>query len=104
MNRLAVASIAGLIACHALPVSAQGRHPVTGAWQVTGLGREGRPWSLILEVTESELSGTVSSCGSNRALMPSQISSGRVTGKTFTFTCSNVDNSETVTFSGTVNG
>ena len=99
--RLALVTAAVICACDTSLGIAQTRHSASGTWQVT-LGE--LPWSLVLEATGSDLKGVVSSCGSNPgAILPAQITDGHLNGNAISFTCGNMDRTETLKFTGTVN-
>lgn len=75
---------------------------VNGTWQVESTAAA-PSWSVFLRVDGDSVTGVVSRCASAQA-RPTDISDGRLDGKSLTFKCTSGDRDRTVTFAGTVEG
>ena len=72
----------------------------TGSWQVQGIG--GPLWEIMLRAEGARLSGTVSSCSSNRGFI--DIAEGKADGAAITFTCHNLNGTRTLILTGRMAG
>ena len=82
-------------------VAATGRTGFTGIWRVEGVGAE-FPWYLDLRVDGREVTGTVTSCASRRALIG--IYDVLAEGDEITFKCISLDSDRVLTFTGRLDG
>lgn len=92
-----------LVTC-AMTYAQTGRGRPTGIWRVEGVGEQ--PWTVVLGVDKSGLTGTVSSCASDprNGILAAEIYEGRINGNTVTFACKSRDSGRTITFTGLING
>jgi len=72
---------------------------IDGTWRFES-GQDS--WTAMLKAEGSKLTGTVTSCASNRGVI--DVFEGRVDGTTITFKCKSLNGVRTLTFTGKVSG